>query len=793
MLKRSFCNGSVPRVIFSFLILGILLAPDAKAGDKLPDAADPYLLLRGPSTVSPVHDWLTPSEPTAVQPYPANGTLVKQTPPVFRWPHDDNIETWEINLRLADGSELQRMVMDNWLFLEQKLPPGGHSWRVRGWKLDGAATEWSSLRKFTVPRNAHEFLVPDFEALFERASNKSHPRHLPQGELGRRLFTAIRTGSRQQDFRRFRNNVEWQFLNQPLNSEPDLSEISEDDVESRLRFRILSANSVYREAGAARFAAYAWIVTKEARYLREAMRRVRNLAAWDPRGGTGLEANDSISREIAFTLATVLDLTLAQWTVVEREWIDQAITVRVEDLFEHFVADEGENLARMPYNSHGFRHAGAIAAISSLLAGRVPQARQWFLGTLPVYIAMNSPWGGDDGGFANGLNYAGWNLMAQIRQGDILEHATGLAVRDLARMREVGQYLRFFAPPGTPDSVFGDGHERDVRRLWRQLANVYARRLPTPYYRQYARRWGAATATPDNIFAPLLPPLEAQWRLPVVPTPMAAHFPSIGWTAMHSDLDDPDRTSVYFLSSPYGSFNHSHAAQNSFVIHARGRRLAISSGYYDFYNSAHHQSWTRQSKSKNAITFDGGIGQHSDAMSAIGRTLKFHHGDNLDFVVGDAALAYGRDVQTASRTLAYLRPNTILVYDLLEAVQPKHWEWNIHALNEFTQNGENAVVISNGPVTLCVEMVAGPAMDFAADDQFPVPPDEQLGQFAAQWHGTFTTREKVSKAEILAVLSVDCAKAPLTRISNGQGGGYELVIGWRKIAIDASGVIQREP
>ena len=36
-------------------------------------------------------------------------------------------------------------------------------------------------------------------------------------------------------------------------------------------------------------------------------------------------------------------------------------------------------------------------------------------------------------------------------------------------------------------------------------------------------------------------------------TPNAAVFPVIGWAAMHSDLRDPRRTSVYFKSSPYGS------------------------------------------------------------------------------------------------------------------------------------------------------------------------------------------------------------------------------------------------
>jgi len=74
-------------------------------------------------------------------------------------------------------------------------------------------------------------------------------------------------------------------------------------------------------------------------------------------------------------------------------------------------------------------------------------------------------------------------------------------------------------------------------------------------------------------------------------TPNAALFASIGWVAMHSELADPQRVSVYFKSSPYGSYNHSHADQNSLVINSGGERLAIDSGYYDGYGTPHWWRW----------------------------------------------------------------------------------------------------------------------------------------------------------------------------------------------------------
>ncbi|MDA1097917.1 MAG: DUF4962 domain-containing protein [Proteobacteria bacterium] len=769
----------------------MVLPLDTGANEAIPDAADPYLLLRGVDTIQPTLDWLTPAEPTTVQPYPANGAVVKQSPPVIRWPHNGDMSVWEINIKLSDGGELSRIASENWLFLERALPTGRQAWRLRGWPKSGGATDWSDWRHFMVPRHARTFVVPEFEDLFERASQKAHPRIMPDGEAWRRLLTAIQFGERHDAFETLRRRVDADILGQLMQQEPPKATFEVEDFYEKRRVGVDIGRVVYREATAARLAAYVWIGSKDRRYLDEAMRRARHLATWNPRGSTGRRSQDSISREIALTLATVLDLTHEFWADEDRARILASITTRTGDLFEHYIAAVRMPLARMPYNSHGFRHSGAIASIASLLAGDVAEARDWFFRTLPVYLAMNNPWGGDDGGFANSLNYANWNVSAHLRFGDILEGATGLALRRTAWLQEVGQYLRYFAPSGTPDNVFGDGHEHDSGKFWRRLANIYAQRVARPYYRSYAKEWGAATADPAWIYAPLSAASDtASGGLPL-PSPNAAHFPSIGWTAMHSDLGNSERNSVYFLSSPYGSFNHSHAAQNSFVVHSRGRSLAISSGYYDFYGSDHHNQWSRQSKSKNTITYDGGMGQPVDAMSARGQTVAFSHNMDIDFVVGDATRAYGKGTRQALRTLAYLRPNVILVYDRLEADQPRRWEWNIHAKNQILNYRPNAIGISNWPASLCIEMIAGPATQFSQNDRFSAEPDAKIADYPAQWHGVFTATAPVRAAQFLALMTVDCVPTAVTRIATREDGGYDLTLEGQDFTIDGTGVRRR--
>ncbi|MBC8021998.1 MAG: hypothetical protein H7Y14_02690 [Burkholderiales bacterium] len=47
----------------------------------------------------------------------------------------------------------------------------------------------------------------------------------------------------------------------------------------------------------------------------------------------------------------------------------------------------------------------------------------------------------------------------------------------------------------------------------------------------------------------------------------------------------------------------------------------------------------------------------------------------------------------------------------------------------------NRVALRNGPAQMCVEMVAGPEVQFAQTDQFTARPSSG----ANQWHGTFAT------------------------------------------------------
>jgi len=75
------------------------------------------------------------------------------------------------------------------------------------------------------------------------------------------------------------------------------------------------------------------------------------------------------------------------------------------------------------------------------------------------------------------------------------------------------------------------------------------------------------------------------------------------------------------------------------------------------------------------------------------------------------------------RLCAALRPNLILVYDALASGVPRQWEWNIHALNAMTVVSNQRISIQNNGQSLCVDMLAGPPMQFTQTNQFTADPE----------------------------------------------------------------------
>ena len=248
---------------------------------------------------------------------------------------------------------------------------------------------------------------------------------------------------------------------------------------------------------------------------------------------------------------------------------------------------------------------------------------------------------------------------------------------------------------------------------------------------------------------------------------------------MHSDLGNAENDVwMLFKSSPYGSFSHSHADQNSFQVNAYGKSLIIDSGYYPWYGSPHHNLWTRMTRAHNSILING-RGQPFGTMAASGTIEKFESTEALTVVTGECARAYNipmnehtvqqwkehleeplpdmkPEARTVRRTVVFShnRENPwIAVYDYLKTEGPARFDYMLHALEKMQLDQKNkSLLVKNGEVGLDVYILSLSDLEFRQSDKFQVAPEERYEGAPDQWHFTASTVEETDEMRFLVLM-----------------------------------------
>ena len=718
-----------------------------------------------PCVPDPTPDWISevPMSASPVNPRPADCAVVEQTPPDFSWPDHDPQARYTVTLTYPDGTSRNLAAPQNWINWDEALPAGDYAWRVR---LESGATVLDSkARRFTVSAGAVPFVVPSADTLFMRAVARPHPRALPDPATAQAMLAERQAGLALL-YARVDAALALPLPPEPLTGTPD--EITALAVaEGR---RTLDA-------------ALAWLATRNEAYYAEALRRLLNLAAWDPHGATSYALADLAAREITWTLALAYDWLHPRLDENERSLVRAPILARGSAMYNDLIGARAR-VATYPYDSHGNTTLTTLALVCVLLAGDIPEAYNGLAKTLPLALHWTSPWGGEDGGYANGTAYSVWDTASRLLPWYALRWAVGVDVGQKAWVRNYARTLVYFMPPGATTGMFGDGAELPLDPANHgALARAYAAFAPGGLARWYAAQLpGDDPGMLERILAPLADPAPAP--LPAG-TPAATFFPSTGWAAMHSALADAARTSVYFKSSRFASYNHSHADQNSLVVAAGGAPLALDSGHFDGYQTPHWWQWYKQTRAHNAITYDGGQGQRVYELDGYGpgSVTRFEHTAAYDIVQGDATAAYGGALTDVRRSVLYLRPDRILVYDRLASATPRTWEWNIHAAQQMSVPGTDAIRIDQGGQRLCVDLLAGPGTAFTQADQWSTEP--LAG--ARQWHGTFASTQALPAAEFVALLRVGCT--PVAAQALKQDGVWTVTLDAVTVTIDGEAAI----
>ena len=194
----------------------------------------------------------------------------------------------------------------------------------------------------------------------------------------------------------------------------------------------------------------------------------------------------------------------------------------------------------------------------------------------------------------------------------------------------------------------------------------------------------------------------------VVPEETSRSFPTTGVVVMRSGWD-ADATFVG-LKSASSDVGHSQLDANSFVVTSRGQRLLIDEGIWPY---GHFHGFFDRSGPRFNFDANGTIGHSTLMVDGLGQTfgpeysgkiVSFTPGADVDVAVGDATVAYGGKLTRYLRTLAYVKPDVLLVFDQVAADEPRLLEWLFHHRAEVSGDEKQSQFRLNG-VTLTLSRI----------------------------------------------------------------------------------------
>jgi hypothetical protein len=645
-------------------------------------------------------DWAQSTDPLVVQAAPANSQVQPQNPPGFTWArHPTGPAAYEIEITPVGGSPTKAVVNRNWYLPSKALGLGNYTWRVR----PANTTDWSAPRAFSITSRSTVWEVPDNATLRARITAKPRPRMLPSSFVPYSSWSTARHNDLDPYLSRLVNVTKLQ-----MGALPDLSDslwplvigspltAAMASQQTSIRQRVNEATLQLESAAAL------WRLKRESMWLTETLKRGDQLAALSPTGPTSYTNQDQATRQIALSLIKTIDTLAGDLDATRKaRWLD-VVRVRTTAIYNDLSGENGR-LDQYPFDSHGNTAMVFLTLISTLALGDIPDAQKWFDFSFRAYANAPEPWSGPEGGYAQGTAYAEYDAGYSVAMWDPLSQAAG--VNFYAKPWTIG-FLDFamqFVPPGSRVHAFGDGSETEPdNRVW----NAFASRMVSPRAAWYADKMTGNEDPLGRVMAPY--PLPVTQTASKIAPANSAYFPSIGWASMHSDIANSNRVSLYFKSSPYGSFNHSHGDQNGLLLSVAGQPLLVKAGWYDWYGSPLWTDWYHQTRSQNAITFDGGKGQnvagYRETLQHNGKITGFAVQPSYDYAEGDSTAAYAGALTMAKRQVWHLRDagDAVLVRDKLSSTLAHTYEFNIHAPAAITIESPLSVKIAAGGQSVCL-------------------------------------------------------------------------------------------
>lgn len=727
--------------------------PAAGCGDHPPVGYHAHMMLVVPaclvcSLVPGQHVDETPARGGEWGFRPVNGARCEVNPPAFVWrPQAGAVRySWQLS-RKPDFERVAREqngIRLNVFCPPRTFEPGRWYWRFRYGTADERMSSWSRARSFTILKDTPEFTIPSRAELLRRVPTR-HPRLFVRPEQVPELRRLAR-GSLRADYARLQQHCDELLRAPPPTAEPPRYPRGTVRLSEEWR-AIWWGNRQYtiRVLDSAATLAFTWLLSGREAYGELARRLLLAAAAWDPRGATGYRYNDEAGMPYAYHFARAYTFVHDLLDEHERELCRQVMRLRGREMYRHLCP---RHLWR-PFSSHANRAWHFLGEVAIAFKDEIPEADDWLWFAVNVFGACYPVWSDADGGWHEGLAYWRSYIGRFTWWGDVMKAALEIDGYRKPFFAHVGDWPLYLQPPGTKGGGFGDLAGRLHSRGNARLMRLFAAQAGNPYWQWYADAHGTAERASLGYVDFLRGARERVAARAPADLPTSKLFRGTGIAALNTTLTNArDNVALIFKSSPFGTQSHGYEAQNSFLLYAFGERLLIRSGRRDVYGSAHHTKWMWSTRSANSITI-GGRGQIRHSPAAVGRITRFESSPFIDYVEGEAARAYGEQLERFTRSILFVKPALILIFDRLAAHQPSNFEWWLHALAPFEITQQQARV-TMGAAACDVRWLVPAGLELRQTDEFDPPPRPRVK--LRQYHLTARTRTPRRDAVFVTLL-----------------------------------------
>ncbi len=581
---------------------------------------------------------------------------------------------------------------------------------------------------------------------------------------------------------------------------------------------------------AIRNSALAYVATDDKKYFDNAKKWLMTIAGWDLNGATARAYNDEAGFRVLSGLAWGYDWLYNELTEEERAHIRNILTIRGRELYDYVTKDI--TIQEKLLDSHGIRSVSmALVPAALALYGDEPEAETWLNFALEYYMNIYTPWGGSDGGWAEGPAYWQMGVAFVIDACNFLRRTTGINVLERPFFQNTADFPLFVYCQDMKRIAFCDmsdlGDYPQLKAGFNaRLLSAFSKSPNMPYYLWYYNEAAKRNSGKDKLFFNygwwnfqfdnIVYNFDFAERVLDAKTPpaglMVKWFRDVDWAVIHKDIaNEDDHVGFMFKSSPYGSVSHSHGDQNAFVLHAYGEPLAIHSGYYIGFFSDMHMKWRRQTKSKNAILIDG-VGQLADAkivskseefngslkskfetlIAANGKIEDVKHDAQNVYIRGNATNAYKPLVEYLEKYLrhvVYVDAEFFVIIDEVKLSQEGCVNWLMHSLDQFNINGQSFTVDrpKAGLETTFVNVSSG-AVSIEQTDVFDGISEKEIEGLPNQWHLSATTKP-AKEHTIVSLLNVykSGQRRPIEYSYDTASGAHVFTLAGKKYSVVKNG------